>query len=86
MNTVVPGSTLSEGAEKFLADVAEKEGKSTEQVEAEFFTNVRTSSLLQRFASVEEVANTIVYLSSPLAAATNGAAIKVDGGSMGGIL
>ncbi len=86
VNTVIPGSTLSEGAEKFLSDVAEKESKSTAQVEAEFFTNVRTSSLLQRFASVEEVANTIVYLSSPLAAATNGAAIKVDGGSMGGIL
>ncbi|MEM6320412.1 MAG: SDR family NAD(P)-dependent oxidoreductase [Bacteroidota bacterium] len=86
VNTVVPGSTLSEGAEQFLADVAAKENKTPEQVEAEFFTNVRTSSLLQRFASVEEVASTIVYLSSPLAAATNGAAIKVDGGSMGGIL
>ena len=86
VNTVVPGSTLSEGAEQFLADVAEKEGKTPQQVETEFFTNVRTSSLLQRFASVEEVANTIVYLSSPLAAATNGAVIKVDGGSMGGII
>ncbi|MFK7982146.1 MAG: SDR family NAD(P)-dependent oxidoreductase, partial [Saprospiraceae bacterium] len=86
VNTIVPGSTLSEGAAQFLADVAKKENKPTDQVEAEFFTNVRTSSLLQRFASVEEVANTIVYLSSPLAAATNGAAIKVDGGSMGGIL
>lgn len=86
VNTIIPGSTLSEGAESFLEGVAEKEGKTVKKVEAEFFTNVRTSSLLQRFASVEEVANTIVYLSSPLAAATNGAAIKVDGGSMGGIL
>lgn len=86
VNTVVPGSTLSEGAEQFLADVAQKEGKTAKKVEEEFFTNVRTSSLLQRFASVTEVANTIVYLSSPLAAATNGAAIKVDGGSMGGII
>ena len=86
VNTVVPGSTLSEGAEQFLGDVAQKEGKTPQQVEQEFFTNVRTSSLLQRFASVEEVANTIVYLSSSLAAATNGATIKVDGGSMGGIL
>ena len=86
VNTVIPGSTLSEGAEQFLADVAAKENKTPQQVEQAFFTEVRTSSLLQRFASVEEVANTIVYLSSPLAAATNGAAIKVDGGSMGGIL
>lgn len=86
VNTIIPGSTLSEGAEQFLVGVAEKEGKTVDQVEAAFFTNVRTSSLIQRFASVEEVANTIVYLSSPLAAATNGAAIKVDGGSMGGII
>ncbi|MEL6867757.1 MAG: SDR family NAD(P)-dependent oxidoreductase [Bacteroidota bacterium] len=86
VNTVVPGSTLSEGAEQFLAAAAAKEQKSKEEVEAEFFTQVRTSSLLQRFAKVEEVAHTIAYLVSPLAAATNGTAIKVDGGSMGGIL
>lgn len=86
VNTVIPGSTLSEGAAQFLKDVAEREHKTPAQVEQEFFINVRTSSLLQRFASVEEVANTIVYYASPLAAATNGAAIKVDGGSMGGIL
>ncbi|MEL6945745.1 MAG: SDR family oxidoreductase, partial [Bacteroidota bacterium] len=46
----------------------------------------RSSSLLQRFAKVEEVANTLAYFASPLSAGTNGAAIKVDGGSMGGIL
>lgn len=86
VNTVAPGSTLSEGAEQFLADAAAKEGKTVEAVEAAFFAEVRTSSLLQRFATVDEVANTITYLSSPLAAATNGATIKVDGGSMGGIL
>lgn len=86
VNSIIPGSTLSEGAEQFLAGVAEQEGKTVETVEAEFFAEVRTSSLLQRFASVDEVAHTITYLSSPLAAATNGAAIKVDGGSMGGIL
>lgn len=86
VNTVLPGSTLSEGAEQFLADVAQKENKTTEAVEADFFSSVRTSSLLQRFASVEEVANTVCYLASPLSAATNGAAIKVDGGSMGGII
>ncbi|MEZ4954038.1 MAG: SDR family oxidoreductase [Saprospiraceae bacterium] len=51
-----------------------------------FFTEIRTSSLLRRFAKVEEVANTIAYLASPLSSATNGAAIKVEGGSMGGII
>lgn len=86
VNTIVPGSTLSQGAEAFLADLAQKENKSIAQIEAEFFSRVRSSSLLQRFASVDEVANTITYFASPLSAATNGAAIKVDGGSMGGII
>jgi len=86
VNTVLPGSTLSEGAERFLENAAQKEGKTKAQIEEAFFTEVRTSSLLQRFAKVEEVANTIAYLASPLSSATNGAAIKVDGGSMGGII
>jgi len=86
VNTIVPGSTLTEGAVHFLEAVAEKENKTREVVENDFFKEVRTSSLLQRFASVEEVASTITYYSSPLAAATNGAAIKIDGGSIGGIL
>lgn len=86
VNAVLPGSTLSEGAEQFLEDEAVKSGKSKEAVEADFFNEVRTSSLLQRFATVEEVASTIVYYCSPLAGATNGAAIKVDGGSTGGLL
>lgn len=85
VNTVVPGSTLSEGAQHFLNEVAEKENKSADQIEKEFFTNVRTSSLLQRFASVEEVASAVAYLCSPLAAATNGTVLKADGGSTGGI-
>lgn len=86
VNTIVPGSTLSEGAEQFLENAAQKEGKTKTQVEEAFFTEVRTSSLLQRFAKVEEVANTITYLASPLSSATNGASVKVDGGSMGGIM
>ncbi len=86
VNSIVPGSTLSEGAVSFLDEVAKKENKTKDQVENEFFKTVRTGSLIQRFASVEEVAHTITYLVSPLASATNGAAIKVDGGSTGGII
>lgn len=86
VNTVVPGSTLSEGAQDFLSEVAQKEKKSAEQVEKEFFTNVRTSSLLQRFASVDEVASAVAYLCSPLAVATNGTVLKADGGSTGGVM
>jgi len=86
VNSVLPGSTLSEGAEFFLKDVALKEKKTIQEVEEEFFSDIRTSSLIQRFANVDEVANTIAYFASPLSSATNGAAIKVDGGSIGGLL
>lgn len=86
VNAILPGSTLSEGAGQFLKDQAEKEQISEQEVAANFFKNVRASSLLQRFAKTEEVATTIVYLSSPRAVITNGAAIKADGGSIPGIL
>lgn len=86
VNAILPGSTLSEGAEDFLQDQSEKTNLSKQEVTDNFFKNVRTSSLLERFSTTEEIANTIVYLSSPLSAATNGAAIKVDGGSIPGIL
>jgi len=86
INSILPGSTLSEGAEQFLEDEANKSGKTKQEVEAAFFEEVRTSSLLQRFAHVDEVATTITYYCSPLASATNGAAIKVEGGSTGGVL
>ena len=85
INSVIPGSTLSEGAEQFLKDAAQKKQKTKDEIENAFFTEVRTTSLLQRFAKVEEVADTIVYITSPRSSATNGAAIKVDGGSSGGL-
>lgn len=86
VNSILPGSTLSEGAEQFLEKEAQKSNKTKEQVEADFFRDVRTSSLLQRFAHVDEIASTITYYCSPLSSATNGAAIRVDGGSMGTLL
>ena len=85
VNTVVPGSTLSEGSQIFLKETAKRENKTIEEVESNFFKDVRPSSLLGRFAKDEEVASTIVYMSSPLASATNGASIRVDGGSMGSV-
>jgi len=86
INTVIPGSTLSEGSVKFLEETAKRENKTVEEVEKNFFKDVRSSSLLGRFARVEEVASTIVYLCSTAASATNGASVRVDGGSMGSII
>ncbi len=85
VNTVLPGSTLTHSAEQFLEDTATREGKTRKEISNEFFSQTRTSSLLQRFATAEEVGHTIAYYCSPLAAATNGASIKIEGGSIGGI-
>lgn len=86
VNSVIPGSTLSEGAQRFLKEQAEKDGTTEEEVASNFFKEVRTTSLLRRFASTEEVASTVTYLASSLSSATNGAAIKADGGSIPGII
>jgi NAD(P)-dependent dehydrogenase (short-subunit alcohol dehydrogenase family) len=80
VNSVLPGPTESEGVATFVADLAERQGIGRSEFEIEFFKTVRPSSLLKRFATSEEVANMIVYVCSPLASATNGAALRVDGG------
>ena len=80
VNSVLPGPTESEGVAQFVKDLARQRGVGRSVVEAEFFRTARPTSLLKRFATVEEVANLIVYVCSPLASATNGAALRVDGG------
>jgi NAD(P)-dependent dehydrogenase (short-subunit alcohol dehydrogenase family) len=84
VNSVLAGPTRSEGVETFIA----KMGASgdTEAFETEFFKTIRPTSLLKRFSTIDEVANMIVYLSSPLASATTGSAIRVDGGVVRAIL
>ncbi|TCR94957.1 SDR family NAD(P)-dependent oxidoreductase [Rhizobium sp. BK418] len=80
VNSVLPGPTLSEGVEAMLADERERTGKSIEEVAADFVKQHRSSSLIQRAARVEEIANLVTYLASPLASATTGASMRVDGG------
>ena len=80
VNAVLPGPTRSEGAETFLKDMAQREGTDVDSMARSFVKQHRPSSLIQRFASVEEVANMVVYVAAPQASATNGAALRVDGG------
>ena len=80
VNSVLAGPTRSEGVEKFITDMAQSKRVTPAQVEKEFFQNVRPSSLLQRFATTDEVASLVTYLASPLSGATNGAALRVEGG------
>jgi NAD(P)-dependent dehydrogenase (short-subunit alcohol dehydrogenase family) len=80
VNAVLPGPTASEGVTDFVDKLAAGANQSPAEFEKEFFRNVRPTSLLQRFETVDEVANLAAYLCSPLASATNGAAVRVDGG------
>jgi NAD(P)-dependent dehydrogenase (short-subunit alcohol dehydrogenase family) len=86
VNSVLPGPTASEGVEGFVKNMAKEQGKTAKQVEEDFFKNIRPSSLIQRFATNEEVANMIAYVASPLSSATNGAALRVDGGVVRSII
>ncbi len=80
VNSVLPGPTRSRGVEEFVSALAREQGTSFEEFETEFFARVRPTSLIKRFAAPEEVASLVAYVASPLASATTGAALRVDGG------
>ncbi len=80
VNTVLPGPTRSRGVGDFVVEMAKAAGKSVETIETEFFRTARPTSLIKRFATTDEVAAMVTFVASPLAAATNGAALRVDGG------
>lgn len=78
VNSVLPGPTHSEGVSEMATKMAA--GKSFAEFEKIFFETARPSSLIKRFATTEEVANMVVYVCSEASSATNGAALRVDGG------
>ena len=80
VNSVLPGPTLSEGVGGFIENLAKSQNKTNEEIETDFFKTMRPTSIIQRFLTTDEIANMIVYLASPLASATNGAAIRAEGG------
>lgn len=80
VNSVLPGPTMSEGVETFVKDLAKQNGQSVEEAASQFVKQFRPTSLLQRFAGVEEIANMVVYIASKEASATNGAALRAEGG------
>jgi NAD(P)-dependent dehydrogenase (short-subunit alcohol dehydrogenase family) len=86
VNSILAGPTESEGVGGFVEAIAKQQNKSKEQVEKEFFEIGRPSSLLKRFATVDEVAAMAIYAASARASATNGAALRVDGGVIKAIL
>lgn len=79
VNSVLPGPTLSEGLKDMLKDDVAN-GKTEEEAAKDFVMANRPSSIIQRAATVEEVANMVVYVSSKQASATTGASLRVEGG------
>lgn len=86
VNSVLPGPTLSDGLAGWLEEERIRSGKTLDAVAAEFVMTHRPTSLIQRAANVDEVANMVVYICSPQASATTGAALRVDGGVVDDIL
>lgn len=80
VNTILPGPTRTEGAVRMMTGMAAERGVSPSEMEALFLAENRSSTLLRRFASPEEVANMCVYAASPQASATTGASLRVEGG------
>ena len=80
VNSVLPGPTMSEGVETFVKDLAKQNGQSEDEAASQFIKQHRSTSLIQRFANVDEIANMVVYVSSREASATNGAALRAEGG------
>jgi NAD(P)-dependent dehydrogenase (short-subunit alcohol dehydrogenase family) len=80
VNSVLPGPTWTEGVEQFMIGAAESEGLDLQSFTADYFRSNEPTSLIQRFATVEEVADTVVYLASDRASAINGASQRVEGG------
>jgi len=86
VNSVLPGPTASEGVNEFVDRMSAGSKQTKAELEREFFRNIRPTSLLKRFARPEEVAALVVFLCSPLSSATNGAALRADGGLVRSIL
>jgi NAD(P)-dependent dehydrogenase (short-subunit alcohol dehydrogenase family) len=80
VNAVLPGPTRSDGVVDFLGKLAGQTGASPAEMEKKLITDHRPTSLLRRLETVEEIANMVVYVCSPQASGTNGAALRVDGG------
>jgi NAD(P)-dependent dehydrogenase (short-subunit alcohol dehydrogenase family) len=80
VNSVLVGPTASEGVGTFLKDVARQQGLSPAEMEKQFFTTARASSLLKRFETPEEVGAVVAFVASTQSAVINGAAVRAEGG------
>ncbi|MFJ2758078.1 SDR family NAD(P)-dependent oxidoreductase [Nocardioides sp. NPDC087217] len=85
VNTILGGPTYSDGVAAAIESIAQGQGVPAEQLKSAVASG-NTTSLLQRFIEPDEIANLAVYLASPPSSATNGAALRADGGVLTGML
>jgi NAD(P)-dependent dehydrogenase (short-subunit alcohol dehydrogenase family) len=85
VNTVLGGPTFSDGVAASVEAVAQAQALPAEAMKAAIIGQNRTT-LLERFIEPDEIASLVAYVASPLASATNGAALRVDGGVLTGLL
>jgi NAD(P)-dependent dehydrogenase (short-subunit alcohol dehydrogenase family) len=85
VNSVLPGPTMSEGVQALVKELAKQNGQSVEEAASQFVKQFRPTSLLQRFTTPEEIANIVIYVASRESAATNGAALRAEGGTVNSI-
>jgi NAD(P)-dependent dehydrogenase (short-subunit alcohol dehydrogenase family) len=86
VNSILPGPTFTRAVEEFMDQLAKAKGTTRELVEKDYFNTVRPTSLLQRFATAEEVAALAVFLCGPQGAAITGAALRADGGMISSVI
>jgi NAD(P)-dependent dehydrogenase (short-subunit alcohol dehydrogenase family) len=80
VNSVLPGPTASEGVGDFVESLAKQQNSDRATVERDLFRTARPTSLLRRLEAPEEIAALVAFVASPLSSATNGAALRADGG------
>jgi NAD(P)-dependent dehydrogenase (short-subunit alcohol dehydrogenase family) len=85
VNSVLVGPTASEGVGQFLESMAGQQGVTKAEIEKQFFSTVRPSSLLKRFETPEEVAAVVTFVASAQATAINGSAVRAEGGVVSSI-
>jgi NAD(P)-dependent dehydrogenase (short-subunit alcohol dehydrogenase family) len=80
VNSILAGPTASEGVGGFVEDMAKQQGVTKAEIEKQFFSAVRPTSLLKRFETPEEVAAVVAFVASAQAVAINGSAVRAEGG------
>jgi NAD(P)-dependent dehydrogenase (short-subunit alcohol dehydrogenase family) len=86
VNSILAGPTASEGVGVFVEDMAKQQGVTKAEIEKQFFSTVRPSSLLKRFETPEEVAAVVAFVASMPATSINGSAVRAEGGVIRSIL